>query len=316
VNNRIRPILFKILKFAIIGAIFYFVINNVVSNWEQLAAQGVHFDPLYALLSILVMMLAWLTTSWSWGKTLEAFGAKLKYRDVFVIYFRSMIGKYLPGKFWQIVGSTYLASKRGVQEGPTIASVVVGQVYSLFSGLVIFMSAIAIWGMNFSSGSIFNFKLPSICVLVLILILSLNPNLTKPAMNWFLRLFKRTEIDVEIDIRQSLRLFILFLIPWFAFGFSFWLFARSLTFVPFGQYLKLTSIMVGATVIGFLAIFSPGGLGIREGMIVILMTSMTEYSVSFSSAVAVGYRFLSLIVEMVAFCLTWAINGKRNTIHG
>ena len=273
-----------------------------------------HFDPLYAFLSILVMMVAWLTTSWSWGKTLEAFGAKLNYGDVFVIYFRSMIGKYVPGKLWQIVGSTYLASKRGVQEGPTIASVVIGQVYSLFSGFVIFMGAIAIWGMDSSSDSFMNFKLPSICVLLLILLLSLNPNLAKPAMNWFLRLCKRKQIDVEINIRQSVWLFILFMIPWFVFGLSFWLIARSLTFLPFVQYFKLTSIMVGATVIGFLAVFSPGGLGIREGMIVILLSSMTEYSVTFASAVAVSYRFVTVIVELIAFGLTWVLKGKRNAI--
>ena len=316
-NNRIRPILFKILKFAIIGAIFYFVINNVVSNWEQMAAQGVHFDAFYALLSILVMMLAWLTTSWSWGKTLEAFGAKLKYRDVFVIYFRSMIGKYLPGKFWQIVGMTYVGAQKGVPEGLIISSAIISQAYSVLTGAILFSFAIVILDLKGIVGNFLSPAIASIPILLLFLVVVVRPVLMVTIINRVLGILKRQKIEVRIGLGKSLEIFALFLVPWFIFGLSFWFLGRSLTPIPFSQYPLLLSIAVGATIIGFLAIFTPGGIGVREGLIVILMTAFTKYPVPLASALALCYRIVMSLVEIMAFGLTWVIeryvthNGSR-----
>jgi uncharacterized membrane protein YbhN (UPF0104 family) len=304
-----------IAKFAIIAFIFAIIANNIYSNWEQLKGQKIHFDIFYGILSILVMALAWISTSWSWGKTLELFGFKLGYRDVFVIYFRSMVGKYLPGKFWQIIGSTYFASKKGVPEGLTIASVVIGQVYSLLSGFVLFAAAVVLWGIRVSPDSILDFRWSSGPVLLFMLVLSFRPGLMIPIMNWFLRLLKREEIQITIGTSKAIKIFVLFLFPWLIFGLSFWLFACSLTFLPFSQYPLLTSVMVGATVIGFLAIFAPGGVGVREGLIVLLMPAMTEHSVSFASAVALGYRLITTLVELIAFGLTWLIRADHKKLE-
>lgn len=299
------------VKALIIIAIFIFIFKSLFDNWGQLKAAKATFNYYYVISSVIVMQLAWLTTSWSWCKTLEIFGHKISFRNAFVIYFRSMVGKYLPGKFMQLMGMTYIASQKGVPEGLTVASVVIGQVYSLFSGVVIFAGALLAWEFKSSSGYLLGFRWSAIPILIVILGLSFRPGLMIPLINWFLRLMKRVEIKTTIGIRQALSIFILFLIPWFVFGLSFWLLARSLAPVPLSQYALLTSIVVGGTVIGFLAVFSPGGIGVREGAMVILIPAMTGYPIAYASALAVGYRIVMSLVELVDFGLTWAVDRSK-----
>ena len=77
-----------------------------------------------------------------------------------------MVAKYVPGKVWQIAGSTYIASKKGVPEGATIASVVIGQAYSLLSGLAIVAVFFALETFKDSHVEIALFRWTSIPILI------------------------------------------------------------------------------------------------------------------------------------------------------
>jgi len=299
------------VKILIIVLIFYLIFKNIYSNWGQLDFRKQHFNLFYIVLSVLIMQLAWMTTAWSWGKTLEAFNFKLRYSDVFTIYFRSMVAKYLPGKLWQIVGSTYMAAKKGVPEGSTVASVVIGQGYSLLSGLALVAGALALGVIQPPGGGFAFFRWTAIPILVLLIILTVRPELAEPLMNWALRLAKRQTISLRINIATSLRLFMAFLIPWFIFGLSFWFLGRGLEDIPISHYLSFTAIMTASTVIGFLAVFAPGGLGVKEGLIVVFLTTLAGYSAAFSSAIAIGFRIITSFVELLAFGITWVITWSQ-----
>jgi uncharacterized membrane protein YbhN (UPF0104 family) len=253
------------------------------------------------------MQAAWMTTAWSWGKTLEAFGHKLPYRDIYTIYFRSMVAKYVPGKVWQIAGSTYIAAQKGVPEGATIASVVIGQAYSLLSGLTLVVVFLAIGAIGNSGTELSFFRWSSIPILAFLIILVVKPELGERLMNWGLRLFKRREISMKIKISTSFWLFWAFLIPWFIFGFSFWLLARGFMILSIDLYLSFTAILTAGTVVGFLAIFAPGGIGVKEASMAALLTSFLGFLPAFALALGFGYRIVTSIIELLAFGLTWVI---------
>lgn len=272
-------------------------------------ALNLRLNYFYVALSFLIMKIAWVSTAWSWGRTLGAFGHNLPYRDIYIIYFRSMVAKYVPGKVWHIAGSTYIAAQKGVPEGPAIASVVIGQAYSVLSGIALVIAALAFGVIKHSGESFALFRWTSIPVLAFLLVLVVKPNLTGQLMNWVLRIFKRETVTMRINISTSLRLFLLFLFPWFLFGLSFWFLAQALTPVPFSQYLSLAVINVAGTVIGFLAFFAPGGIGVKEASTGGLLASLTAFPVSFALALAFGFRIVTSIVELIAFGLTWVVEG-------
>ena len=102
-------------------------------------------------------------------------------------------------------------------------------------------------------------------------------------------------------------MFFLYLICWFIFGFGLWLFSNALTPVEIQLYIPMTAILAAAVAIGFLALFAPGGLGVREGVIALFLASVPGFPAPLPAAVAVGYRIIMTIAELIAFGLTWVI---------
>ena len=298
-------------KLVIIFGVLFFILRYLFSNWNQFSALEIHLNYGYVVLSFLVMQIGWMSTAWSWGKTLEAFGHKLPYRDIFTIYFRSMVAKYVPGKVWQLAASTYIAGQQGIPEGATIVSFIVGQAYSVLSGVTLIAASVALGAMHKTGEGFAFFRWTSIPILIALLVLIIRPNISERFMNLALRLFKRQEISMNIKISTSFWLFFAFLIPWFIFGMAFWLLINALTPVPFSIYFTTTAILTAGTVIGFLAIFAPGGIGVKEASIAALIVSTTSLPAAFALAIGFGYRIVTSIVELMAFGLTWVITWKQ-----
>jgi glycosyltransferase 2 family protein len=312
VQSRFKPLI-TITKLLIIAAIFFYIIRYLNSNWDQLKSLNIHLNYGYVLLSFIAMKLAWVTTAWSWGKTLEAFGYKLRYRDIYTIYFRSMPAKYLPGKVWQLAGSTYVAAQKGVPEGANIGSFLIGQAYSVLSGVALIIGAL-VFGVIKKSGQDFAFfRWTAIPILIILIILIIRPVLMERMMNLVLPIFKRQKVNIYIKISTSLWLFLAFLIPWFIFGLSFWLLVHALVQISFSLFIPLTVILTAGTVIGFLAIFAPGGIGVKEASIAALAASIISFPATLALAIGLGYRIITSIVELIAFGITWLISPPQKS---
>jgi uncharacterized membrane protein YbhN (UPF0104 family) len=304
--------LFTFIKITLVAATFYYIYRYLHSNWGQLRSLNIHIDYVYVILAFIVLKMGWLVSCWAWGKTLEAFGHKLSYRSIYIIYFRSMLAKYLPGKVWQLAGSTYIALKMGISEGANIASFITGQAYSVLSGVVLVMAAVSFGIIKKSGGGVLPLRWTAIPILAAIIVLVVRPGLFARVMNVILPLFKREKITVNIKITTSLFLFLAYIVPWLLFGLAFWLLASALTSVPFDLYIPLTIIFTAGTVIGFLAVFSPGGIGVREASIAALAASTTSFPAAFALALGLGYRIVTSIIEVIAFGITWLIKGSKS----
>ncbi len=220
--------LILLAKIVIVGGIFYFLIKNLLGNTEKLQSLNIKFSYGYAILSLLAALVAWSLTSWNMGRVFAGLNCPLPYKDVFSIYFKSMLGKYLPGKFWQIAGSTYLASQKGVPEGISITAFVGGQIYSLIAG-IFFLAIVLIFNIVEFSGEILKYlRWTSIPIILVMIAMVVKPSLFELPMNLLLRLFKRKEVKISIPIRRSFEIFFLFLLSWMVFGLSFWLFANAI----------------------------------------------------------------------------------------
>lgn len=251
-------------------------------------------------------MAAWVMSAWCWGRVLNAFDCRIPYRDVFIIYFKANLGKYLPGKIWQIVGSAYYAADKGVPEGVAITTSLIGQAYSVLSGISLFAATLLFGFVRLGEAGSF-FKWTALPFLLALIIVAIKPDLGQPLLNWIMRIFKRQQVSIRLPIYRAAELFILYLICWFLFGLGLWLFSNALTPAEIELYIPLTAILAASVAIGFLAIFAPGGLGVREGVMALFLALIPAFPAPLPSAVAVGYRIIITIAELIAFGLTWVI---------
>ena len=304
-------ILKNTLKYFLICLIFYFLFKSLISNWGQIDKLEIKLNYSYVIYSLIAVMAAWVVSAWSWGRVLSAFNYKIPYRDVFIIYFKANLGKYLPGKVWQIIGSAYYAAGHGVPEGIAITTSLIGQAYSVLSGLSLF-AMVGLLG-RLGETNLFNtiFRWSLLPILAILLAVALKPDLAQPLLNRIMRLFKRQEVKIHLPIIRTIELFTIYLLCWLLFGLGLWLFAKALTNVGFAQYINLTAVLAAAVAIGFLALFAPGGLGVREGVIALFLATIPVFPPPLPSAVAIGYRIIMTIAEVVAFGMTWVLKWTQ-----
>jgi hypothetical protein len=108
---------------------------------------------------------------------------------------------------------------------------------------------------------------------------------------------------------------ILFIVIWILQGFSFFLLATAWTSLSWSEVPRLTGAYALSHVAGLLAVFAPGGIGVREGLLGILLRPLADQGLPVNLA-AVGSRLLSMIAELIvlvfAVALHWS-NAKRST---
>lgn len=299
------------LKYLLVGVIFYFLFKSLFSNWSEVQKLGVQLNYGYVIIALIAVMAAWALSAWCWGRVLNAFNCPVSYADVFIIYFKSNLGKYLPGKIWQIVGSTYYATSKGVPEGVAITTSLVAQAYSVISGLSLFAVAMIV-GLPGKSAIVGSYIKWSVApILLILLIIAVKPNLAQPLMNRIMKMFKRPQSDIRLPITRSLELFVIYLFCWLIFGLGLWMFSKALTDTPFSLYIGLSAVNAAAVAVGFIALFAPGGLGVREGVMALFLSTLPGFPAPLPSAVAIGYRIIITIAEVIAFGLTWVVQWMQ-----
>ena len=89
------------------------------------------------------------------------------------------------------------------------------------------------------------------------------------------------------SVAGILWLLAVYLLLWALLGVAFFLFIKSLTPVLISQLLVVTGIYAAAWSIGFLSVITPSGLGVREGVLSLLLTLVGFPSDSDTCRVAV-----------------------------
>ncbi|MCX5672753.1 MAG: hypothetical protein NTU94_15660, partial [Planctomycetota bacterium] len=82
---------------------------------------------------------------------------------------------------------------------------------------------------------------------------------------------------------------------WLLIGMAFWLAARSVSDVPLARAPFVISASALAVTIGFVAVFAPAGLGVREGLLLLLLATVLGDATT--ALVIVSVRFFQVAVE-------------------
>lgn len=254
------------LKIAVIAIILFFLGQSVISNWEKIRTYDWSFNPVLMTVSCLIFCLGYIYLPWVWRKLLFYMGYEISYGDAWDIFYIGNLGRYIPGKFWTIVGMAYMAEKVGIPATIAGTSVVFANAYSMLSSFVFFILFLILRGTHSTSDG-FLWFLPVFFIMSVVFIF---PHNLERVLNAVLRRFGRNPVKIGITTITALKIVALYLVSGVLFGGAFWVFVSA--FVGWGQINPLfaASAYIIAYWIGFLAFFVPGGLGVREGILWLL----------------------------------------------
>ncbi len=304
-------LLSKAVKLGLTAVALYFVVRQVQTNWSNVADYHWTLDPLRIGVSLVLHLVAFTLFSQVWRWLIGAYGHNIRLSQAFRVAYLANLGRYIPGKIWTVFGMAYLAKQIGIEERKSVSSWIVAQVYALTSSFA--LCAIIVFAEPSIRADLTEivpqgviFGALALVVIVTIVLLS-APMFVEKLVNVGLKLLRRSPISLIISRGLSARLFFGYFVCWALYGYAFWWFTIGISAESNLPVLVGIGAFVIAYQVGYLALFAPGGIGVRElALTVVLGPFIGEAAV----AVAVAARLWNISAEILATIIAYRIKAQ------
>ena len=239
------------------------------SQWQALQAYRWQVRTPWLLASVAVLAASGLWELSTWRRILAGLGGRLRWLRAAQTWFLSNIVRYIPGNVWQFLGMAELAADDGVSRVSVFTSIALHQAFSTGVGLLVAALYLAVAG----HGPVLDALRPALLLAPLGLLLC-HPRVLQALLGWLTRRLNRPAPVVTLTLSQIVGLLFSYLIAWLLAGVAFALLIAALTPVSREQFVALVAIWAAAYVLGYLSLLTPSGLGVREGVLVTLLTPL------------------------------------------
>lgn len=275
--------------------VMVFVTRYVLRNWGEVRQANLTWDLSAPVLGagVGVVWLTFAALAEAWRRMVAGWGGRLGWWDGARIWLVSSMAKYVPGKVWALAGMAVMSERRGVPAWSAAASALILQALSLGTGAAV----VAASGLAVAPRTI-----PGNAVLIALAVgsvvlsgMAVWPPLTRRMISAFAPGVDVTRVPHGATIVIG---FAVNLVAWIGYGTAFWLFARG-TLPTLGLDLG-TSIgaFTASYVAGVIAPFAPGGLGVREGVLVLALRG--QVGLAGALALAAVSRLGMTLAEVLA----------------
>jgi uncharacterized membrane protein YbhN (UPF0104 family) len=239
---------------------FYDLYPGLISyDWQ--------LDWRWLLLSLALLVARGPLPVWSWWLIMRRLGYALPFlKSIRMVYYSALAG-FLPGSMWHAVSRVYLAEQAGVPKMVSAVSVVIESALNL-------LAAVAVAGLSLIAWP--DPPLWAVIPAALGLIVAVwRPDLFFRLVDWALARFRRKPLGVRLSSGDVIRISAPFALNWLAFGAIFFaLLAALYPDLPLLYLPVVTGIFTVAWVGGYLAVFVPQGLGVRDFILVTLLAAL------------------------------------------
>ncbi|HMV30765.1 MAG: lysylphosphatidylglycerol synthase domain-containing protein [Gemmatimonadales bacterium] len=290
-----RDRLIRAARVLLAVVILAFVVRTFARNWDALRAEPIRwvFHPTPALGAVLLVWGMYAILIEAWRRMLAGWGDRLSYATASRIWVLSSLGKYVPGKVWAIAGMALMARDAGVSGWAATASAVILQVLAIGTGAVMAMGFGGAAVEATHPGVLRYFVAGAVLAAVALAALC-SPSFVR-------RLLGIVGIQAEAATPGAAPVVmgvLANLAAWMGYGGSLWLLARAT--LPEGNLgLPLAVASFAASYVsGLVALIFPGGLVVREGVLVAMLQG--PIGLGPATALAIASRVLLTITELGA----------------
>jgi uncharacterized membrane protein YbhN (UPF0104 family) len=302
------------LRVVLTIAVTYLLFRSLRISWSEIGALDTESwrprpIPFVASLLVLLAVLVYAVRLWL-AMVRSLGGPALPLGDAVRIFYLANLGRYVPGKVWQLAGLAYLAGKRGVSLPVATSSAVLGQIFSLGAA-----ATVAAVGLVLGVGSGYPREVVpwALALLVLVAVGTLVPAALRLGLRIAFRLSGKGQGAPEIDGWFGARWLGLYLPVWLGYGIAFGLLWASFPALPPVFWPGAIGGFAAAYFLGYAALFAPAGVGVREGAMAVLLTPWAGAAAA--AVLAVIARIWMTVGELVPLSVAggaWALARLRN----
>jgi glycosyltransferase 2 family protein len=196
------------------------------------------------------------------------------------VFLQAQLAKYIPGSVWQYAGRATLARAYGAPVAGVARSLAI-EVVAAVIGAGIFIELLLGWW--------------ALAAVVLMVVGSVTA----------------AGVSTGKVVRASTHAVAGYGVVWLLMGVSFWMTARGLLDVPAAEMPRYTGAFACAWLAGFVAIYAPGGLGVREAVLVALLRG--RLGTEDALVVAAASRVVFTIVDLGGAAVGTALLRHRRS---
>ena len=261
--------------------LLFFLIKPFVDTHTQLENVPVSIQWRWLLPSFSLLLLYRSVYTYPFKTLLSGITQKqVPFRNAFTLFHLANITRYLPGRIWGVVRLLSLSQRFG------LSKTAVGGSLTLHVGIETAFGGIIAMSLLFSprlrrtavqfvmekvSGHTFMFMLLLVGFMVGLLVLMLS---ISAQARHVLSTLQQTSVPLFCNrfLKKWWGILAGHVLLWLCLGCAFFLFVRSLTPVPWRDAGLLIACYAFAWLCGFLSFLTPGGLGVRESLLTLLLS--------------------------------------------
>ncbi len=291
-GSRSRRRLVVAVQAAVLAVIAYFAYRTVSGSLSRTGFLHLRFSVTYLLAAWAFLFGYYALYSVGAHLVLRLMGAgSSTVLRAFKLNFATNIGKYLPGAIWPAVGRMSLGPQLGLPRRIVAPAMVLEMGMSVAGGLLVFFLSLA-FGATVPTGT----QPWHWAALASLVVVGLLPPVWRRVLAFGFRL---TKVDAEVprlSFASTLGLVAFFAGAWAVAGIGFRLYTTALVADAPGTVLGYIGIYAAACVGGLVIVFAPGGIGVREGFLTVLLAPL----VGAGPAAVVGFsaRVWSTLLEL------------------
>jgi len=249
-----------ILFAAVMVAVGWFIYRNV----GEIRSYRFNYNIWLIVGAFFVEILAYLAQFVIWIDLSRKYDLKAPSIDAGRGFFVSQLGKYVPGKVGLVL--VRMESYRGYSKRKIAVATGLEMILTIAAACIVVLFGIMSAGELFPSYVIYG----SVVILGLILVLIYPPIFLK-IINRFFKIIKREPIQDSPSYFITLKYVLGFILVALLHGMGFYLVLNSLSPVSFSYFLTITAVYYSAGIIGLITIFAPAGIGVREGILMLIL---------------------------------------------
>lgn len=301
-SRLLKALLLVVITWALYRALG---LNVAELNRADLARWRPATVPLLGSAALLIAV--YLTHALLWRRiVMDLVGESLAIGTALRIYFLANLGRYLPGRIWQVAGMAVLAQRAGVPALGAIAASALAQLCFLLTG-TLFLTAVmpvalgtgtiiagiaigavlvgaVCWGLGTTSGEELRRRLGD----------RLGSRIGGRLGP---RIAAALDAIGKVRPRDALVWLTGYLLSWVLLGGAFAIFTSAFVPAAASEIRYLAGTMAAGYLSGYLAIFAPAGVGVREGVLGLLLARVVPAPAAL--LVSVASRIWFTITELL-----------------
>lgn len=294
----------SVLRIALVSIAFLFMAAVAIEQWSQIDIENWIFRFDLLGMSLAAAVVIFVLDAYGWRLILKTLGCELPTHRAIRVWFISSLSRYIPGGVWPYASRVVLAKEEGVD-------VVTASVSLYLETLLLATSSMAVGLLALVGGVGWPIHPLLVAAIFLALALPFHPGVLRLLGKLPGRVGMAMQQVRLPKMRHTIVLYIYYLIFWVMFGAVFVCFVSAIHPISPEYWIPVGASLAFGFFVGFIFIFAPGGIGVRESALYLLLLPFIPHAASL--LVSIGSRLWLMAAEAttLAFVLLYGVLRAR-----